>query len=168
MSVLNSNVPSFCMAAANENGRCYYPSCNCQSYDLKSKIQNAQKIAGEEEVIKHLQQKGFFNEEEAEDIYDAVAKYRKDHPEKDDCSRHPKHLHGLTMEEAAKSIANLHYESLQKLLYHLSKELEADARKDYEAGKEKTAADLQYLQFSIFESCLRAEKLWQGVKPFMK
>ncbi len=73
----------------------------------------------------------------------------------------------LNMKQLAKEISILHYGSLPELFYELSKNLEADARKDNDAGKEKTASDIQYLGMSCFESAKRAEKLFKTVKPFM-
>lgn len=84
------------------------------------------------------------------------------------CSNHRKDLLGQTdMKHIAEDIGNLHYESLFNLLYHLSKKLENDSIIDYKAGREKLASDLQYLSMSVFESALRAERVWKLVKPFM-
>lgn len=85
-----------------------------------------------------------------------------------DCSQHPKELFGeKDMKIVGEAIANMNYESLPQLFYNLSKKLERDAENDHKEGRENLADAIQYLQMSIFESALRAEKLWKISKPFM-
>lgn len=85
------------------------------------------------------------------------------------CSNHKKELFGQAdMKHLAEDIGNLHYESLTQLLYWLSKKIDEDSVKDYQGGREKLAAALQYTGMSIFESSLRMEKVWNICKPNME
>ncbi len=87
----------------------------------------------------------------------------------DNCSKHKKEVAGISdMKVLAEMIGDLHYGELYTLLFYLYKKLDADAERDNIDGKEKTADALQYLGMSIFESSLRAEKLWNIVKPYME
>jgi len=85
------------------------------------------------------------------------------------CSNHRKDVLGQNdMKHLAEDVGNLHYESLFQFLYHLSKKIEEDSIKDYQAERKKLASLLQYLGMSIYESSLRAEKVWKLVKPHME
>lgn len=85
-----------------------------------------------------------------------------------DCSKHKQEIAGITdMRLLAEMIGDLHYGTLTQLMYNLSKKIEADAKKDHEAGREKLADALQYSGMSIFETALRIEKVWNICKPIM-
>ncbi len=86
----------------------------------------------------------------------------------DNCSKHPTEVAGISdMRDLAEKIGNLHYKTLTDLLFNLSKKFERDAKRDYDNDREKLASALQYLGMSLFESSLRAEKVWKISKPFM-
>lgn len=84
------------------------------------------------------------------------------------CKKHKKKIAGISMKKLARMLSDLHYESLQELLTHLSRNIDEDAKLDNEAGRVKLAGALQYLGMSLFESSLRAEKVWKICKPHMK
>jgi hypothetical protein len=86
-----------------------------------------------------------------------------------DCSNHKKDLFGETdMKIVAEAIGDLHYKTLERLIWHLGKKLYVDSQKDNEAGRKNLASCLHDAA-----GHLESASYWIGYardisKPFMK
>lgn len=89
--------------------------------------------------------------------------------DKPDCSRHSKQVGGFTdMRLLARSIVDLHYESLAELYKHLSIELNKDARKDAADSKINLSIELMNAAHNTELAYLNIERCWKISKPFME
>ena len=83
------------------------------------------------------------------------------------CQNHLSEIAGMSMDELAIKVGDLHYQALMNFFFHLHKKLEADAENDYKGKRTLLAARLQNLSCSVFESAKRSESIWKLCKPFM-
>lgn len=86
-----------------------------------------------------------------------------------DCSRHSKQVAGISdMKLLAEAIAELHYEQLSILLYHLREKLWADGQKDVKANRPKLGERLMKASTRIGQARVHIQTAWKISKPFMK
>ena len=89
--------------------------------------------------------------------------------EKSNCANHKRDIAGITdMKQLAEMIGDLHYETLSKLLHHLSDKLWKDHVKDANKGRINIAGELNDASMCIDEAYRFIEKAWQISKPFME
>lgn len=85
-----------------------------------------------------------------------------------DCSNHKKDVAGISdMRELAKSVGDLHYETLKDFLKCLSDKLYEDSKKDFEGGRIELSKKLSHAALRINWSHEYIFKAWQISKPFM-
>lgn len=87
-----------------------------------------------------------------------------------DCSKHKKTVEKYTgnLKELAEDIGNLHYESLTEFLRLLSWKLNADANKDYDAGRVELSHKLGKASDSLEKTSKSINKAWKISEPYMK
>jgi len=83
--------------------------------------------------------------------------------------KHPVKIKGFdgNLEELARAITNMRYDSLQELLEHMSDFLEKDADTDKERGREKLATELYNAGEFVYQAKESIEAAWKISKPYM-
>jgi hypothetical protein len=85
------------------------------------------------------------------------------------CERHPKHLRGFDdLDQAARAVADLHYQYLASFLGRLGGHIQADAIQDKEDGRRKLAAKLFDLSKDLERSSHTAAEIWGICAPYME
>ena len=86
-----------------------------------------------------------------------------------DYSKHKKEIADISdMEELAKMIGDLHYESLNCLLKNLEVKLFIDGRNDTDAGRKKLGISLIKASNKIESAAEYIRQAWEISQPFMK
>ena len=82
---------------------------------------------------------------------------------------HPKNLKGYdSLEELAKDISELHYESLTELFRLLYKKIEADAEADLKRGRPKLSEQLSNTSEALYDAYTSMYNAWKISEPYMK
>jgi hypothetical protein len=83
--------------------------------------------------------------------------------------KHPTEIinYNGTMEELARDIANLRYDSLSELLNKLASELSVDQKKDFNSERYQVSSLLYDLSVVINDGKKITDKLWKICKNFI-
>ena len=85
------------------------------------------------------------------------------------CSNHQKDILGIAdMKKLAEMIGNLHYQTLQVLLFELSCKLHEDGIKDDEEGRVELGNSLDHASDHLANAAHCIMRAWKISKPFMK
>jgi len=86
-----------------------------------------------------------------------------------DCSQHKKDIAGISdMKVLAEMIADLHYETLARLLNQLTLEINEDGTNDYNSGRMTLGGLLIECGENLSSAANCMEAAWQISKRFMK
>lgn len=83
--------------------------------------------------------------------------------------KHPKSIKGYaSLEELAKDINNLRYDSLSEFLGHLAGKLEAQAKEDEKNNRISLALNLYYAAENVRDSKWRIDLAWKICEKYEK
>jgi hypothetical protein len=72
------------------------------------------------------------------------------------------------MQELAEKIGDLHYETLEEFLVHLSNKLSKDSIKDWQQKRYKLEKQLHTASLRIRSAAIRIGEAWKISKPYME